>query len=864
MDLQKIFFTSLQGPLVDWLGLRAEAEVSAQMEFCPVQDPFRFRARHLGLRIGTLLIDEKGELHTANLAELRRFFQAGSFLLGPNREGDALIYGHIRACLERIEELWPLIRKFSPPLCHKKAEEIIRQTVWPESVRAVETVHVRRAVVTAWLTLLRQTTGSCFATAPAILIQQNYPHRFFTDLYDLLSLGQLKRTVAGKEYAVPLSLDVGKADLQRNLAHLPGGAYAPGVKMALEAAGVSVTPSLQQKIGEMAPSSVEKLFHALILDLEGLTEEGLQDEEHLARIQMTSLIAKQGGVFYQRPSERATKVAAWKKKVAVASVAFQAFAECALLRSWEYTLASFCDVKTDFARWNLYIGLGIHPDQKDGIGAFLYQAIDEQLQKCNREVEELHQLYEQQIGAARALELMFNNASSDARRNQIKAEFSMQLAEANTTLERRDQMAEKGEALSRFFSSLLEQYDAKFQEHFQELFDPSLLGDEAHLYDDSPAGFRLVFKHGRKDASQWTAIYTGEQYVNSLREFFSLVEPEIVAPPQIEKDLVSQLITGLIQFIQSSPFLAAALNRSREHGKRSPWDYISGGTMETLLQSYCNRSHPFTESRVTPRSEEELLAFLAKIKGEEPLLMYSPTHAFLQYAGHLPENYPALLQKNRAFAAQVAWTESMQEHIAHQIEQRLPEINRPLFLHLFNRKPKAQTKTLFRENLIQSLNDPSRQGLVDAVLFENGRLFTSLEAEEAINRIFQSLGRPERAKPLAGNYFGPAALHQIVKALLLASLGNPFSPVDWDMKIAEAMRHLGYSYPYPLLFADTNWSGWLFGFVIHPATQQLELWRLNRVATQGFPMTDWKEWTSPKNSAPWVVFSKPSEYTSAF
>ena len=59
----------------------------------------------------------------------------------------------------------------------------------------------------AWLTLLRQTTGSCFATAPAILIQQNDPMRFFKDV-DLLSMGQIgKRIMAGKEYSVPLSFE---------------------------------------------------------------------------------------------------------------------------------------------------------------------------------------------------------------------------------------------------------------------------------------------------------------------------------------------------------------------------------------------------------------------------------------------------------------------------------------------------------------------------------------------------------------------------------------------------------------------------------------------------------------------------------
>jgi hypothetical protein len=63
-----------------------------------------------------------------------------------------------------------------------------------------------------------------------------------------------------------------------------------------------------------------------------------------------------------------------------------------------------------------------------------------------------------------------------------------------------------------------------------------------------------------------------------------------------------------------------------------------------------------------------------------------------------------------------------------------------------------------------------------------------------------------------------------------------------------------------VLFADTNWSGWYFGFVKNPTTERLELWRLNRTATQGFPMTDWKQWFDPSNTSAWVVLNQPKEY----
>jgi hypothetical protein len=67
----------------------------------------------------------------------------------------------------------------------------------------------------------------------------------------------------------------------------------------------------------------------------------------------------------------------------------------------------------------------------------------------------------------------------------------------------------------------------------------------------------------------------------------------------------------------------------------------------------------------------------------------------------------------------------------------------------------------------------------------------------------------------------------------------------------------GLSYPQPLLFGDTNWSGWLFGFVRHLGTGELQLWRLNRTALKGAPM----KWKSIfENGGVWtILLSNPVE-----
>ena len=60
-----------------------------------MQDSFRYRAKFLGLKIATLLIDDKGELKKG-ISSMSLIGCLGRGRLFLEREGDALIFGHIR------------------------------------------------------------------------------------------------------------------------------------------------------------------------------------------------------------------------------------------------------------------------------------------------------------------------------------------------------------------------------------------------------------------------------------------------------------------------------------------------------------------------------------------------------------------------------------------------------------------------------------------------------------------------------------------------------------------------------------------------------------------------------------------------
>lgn len=857
--------------LVRIFDLEMEAQIASLLDISPLQDIFQFRARYLGLKLANLLIDEKGELQTASLSACIRAMGEGFFSLGPNREGDCLIYEHIFNCLQSMPQAWPWIRKFSLPLCHKNAEEIIRETLWPELVRSIETFHVRRALLAAWLTFLRQATGSCFATAPALLIQKT-PELFFKDLYDLLSTGQLQRVVGGQQYAVPLCISMGKGDLIRPIRSKEHLGYAPGLIAAcnaLEMFSPRETPlqkaeKLQQAIDRLEKvQTPQQVLRALSLQVIGLTELDIADEEHLEKMQFEPMLARDGVVFYREPTLRAKKVGEWKKKLHLAELSFLSFNQCALLRVWEYTIASFCDVKTDFAKWNLYTGLGMQIEQSDGVAAFLYQYIDQKLQECNAQISQVHKQYEDAIYKLQSLEALLQRSMSDPKRFEMQGQWSIASREAQMILQERDRLKQRADALAGFFSSLLRHYDAKFQEYFQEVFDPAVSEAEEHLFEDSPAGFRLLYKHGRWDASTWTLIVNEDAYIEALRAFFSAVESEIDLPEGLQREFATEVTTALIQWVQTPEFLSAAMDRAEAAGRRTPWDYVSGGTMQSLLQVYYSRALPLTEKAFLPKSEIELLSGLLSLEKKKDMLMHSPTHAFVLRLDLLPEEALRYAEDNQRFAKQWRMTEEVQEAMGHLFSEKLPVPHRALFIHLFRTKHLAQTPMELRRFFIDAVQglsfgqDP--ESLVDAYLYEQTFLLSADDAKKSLRAIFERLpGLPEKKVLQAisqwdGSWIGPSQLHKLAKAIVLRLVQTPFSSIDWDQKIAEEMRQLGICYPHLLLFADTNWSGWFFGFVSNCYSGRLELWRLNRIGMQGFPMHQWRHYFSQENQIPWTV-----------
>jgi len=577
--------------------------------------------------------------------------------------------GHIKTTLiflRNNKEAHILLNRFKLPVANSYIERLVRESIKLGTKEKLTDDHLKQAILSALLYPLRQAIGSCFATAPAIYIQNEQKERLLIDLYDLIMLCQLKRTFAGKENIVPIN---------------PTWNYS--------------------------------------------------EQDH------------------------------------------------PLLRMWEYTLASFSDYKSEFSKWNFYKSLGLNPEEKDGLGSFLYHALQDKLDMSNKETETRYQDYSRAVDEVRVAQTLLKQADTFERARMRKVELEIHAIHARTCENLYQNAYERSKHLSTFFSFLINKYIEQFQQYFLEIFDAHIVQSYSPIYEDSPAGFRLVCKHGRSNPLTWTSIHDAEGYIQALIQFFTAVEPYLIAECDWKegKQIIQDLTTSIVHHTQTDDFLSFATRNN------TPWSYISGGNMEKLLQCYYCIEGNLTKEERAMENPLDLLIFLLDLMKALPystskrfeedhtrsLFIYSPIHAFLFKPGFHPFIKGWL---DRGF-----------------------------------------TYTWVRDNII----------------LPGKKIYTSLYIDKA--------KQMELGTKLLGHHFSPyqKALNLPDFRTLLIEL----SP-DQEEKI-DTLLFNTFPRPKPLLFADTNWLNYFFAFAVNPATFELDLYRYDPLTNTGIPMTIWKE-----------------------
>lgn len=925
--------THREHPLVKLFDIPYEAHLSSYFDASGVQESFKFRALNRARILSLGLIDDKGEIRKSFLQNVLAAFEKGGFLFYPTGLNDGLLCEHALSILRLLssKEIAKSLKRFHRALSSKWAEELIFETLGiPSAVQLSDGV-VRSAVLCACLTALRQNVGSCFATAPAILIQRDHILLFLDDLYQLLSTGKLKRTFGGIEYSVPLSPSTGIGDLSKKIGGEAKGWLCPGVIAALECAGaLNSAHSLEEKSAasqiiidtfshKKGALTTENLIRFVLMEKLSLSEEDVEKERSLKAAEFKS--SKMAfGFSTPRDSEKLSRILVFREKEKQCRAAFKKVCDNALLKSWEFTLASFSEVKMEFSRWNLYTSLGFAPEEKGGLGELIYKRVDEKIAEVNKKLEEAHKEYEIAFDQLRATESLMRNVSSESEARRLQAELQSRTYHMRACLDKRDALYSRGSNYSKLFSFLVKQYDEKFPEYFQEIYDAEMQDFQGELYDDSPAGFRLVYKHGRPDPSLWTLIYDGEQYIDALLDFFSATESQIAANCEWEggdQDIL-ELNSAIIAHIRTETFLETSLQRmAKAHSafagkhalkrlnqmEKKPWAYTSGGTMTTLLKTYYCREAEFTQEEKWVESESELLIFiLDTLKGLPPritdpylkdprkgMLMTSPTHAFILLPGQealskgWQENIftytwvrDEVLLPSQTFYAEMRLSSDAQEFLLSKLCQKLPLALGQYLTHAFHSKEKKISVSEWRNSILdlavkqlKSEEKTQKKALVDVVdsfLYQSLPLTPGREWKNAVRRLLSDKMTDkldavlQKFQDVDVPFLTANEIRERAKGCYLLALDSLCLSFDLHLLIARSARFTGLAQPTPLLFADTNWGGNDFGFVVNPGTGRLELWRLDQTLSEGVPMSAWKHWLNGVDRKTWSIFSRPYEY----
>ncbi len=891
--------------LEDYDALSKDLDETAFQESCSVRNVLSSRA------IAALLIDEEGRLNDALLSEAVKILQGSLYSLGPERQFDAQRQEQILRSLEKLQsekELKKILIGVSRPHQHKYADQIIRSTLDLPPFTAVTDAHARRAVLAAWMGYLRQNVGSCFATAPAIIVHNEQPHQFLQDVSDMLATGRLNRVFGGNEYSVPLSASWGKGDLKKPVLIQRGKEgispriwKSPGLQKALEAVGVKMDESLIQRVLSDEPelffTDAEEIIKRILLRQLKITLEELEEEENRPRpSRLVQAPANRFKVFYD--------------KFELACNAFKALSENALLKAWEFTMASFAETKQEFAKWNLYSSLGLKPDEKGGIGYCIYRILQEKLERYNAKTKDLQAQYEQLYTHLKHLEGRMRRASEDEIK-WLKIEYQTRSSEFYSVEEMRNSHHQKAQKIAGLYDVLINHYFRLFPGYFQEVYDPDMQDVEAGPFDDSPAGFRLLYKYGRSNTSQWTMIRNADEYIDSLVAFFTSSETEIASAPDMEgmQEELVQIVTDIVTHVRTREFLESSFYRmalahntqpvenpleNLDKITKKPWVYTSGGAMAPLVSTYFRREEKPLDMETWAENPMELLVFLVDTMKQLPpkvsqrefhsFLMHSPTHAFLlkpkfqlflQACQSEDFTYTWLrdraIEPMRQFVHQLILDEEMMEYLLEKLKKRLPErffhyFSRSRLINLYGKMAPKEFRNILLEHFKGDFGLLNAEA-VDSELYSLLPLFRSSDLKQRLKDIFNDLmpaeSEIEEVCEAIGSYrmMDAKMLRNICLSILCYKLKKTRTKTDYQWEVAQAARKHGYALPLPIIFADTNWVKDYFGFVYNPMTEELGLWRVDYTGTEGAPMHSWTKWVDGSAKHPkWGVYANPQEY----
>lgn len=863
--------------------------------------------RHLCLKIAIDVIDDKGKMKTGVIAKWQKQLSK-SYSLAPGQKYDAPRKKWLLFALSHFDEKW--LNSFHLPIANHFALDVIRLSLLYTKKKTLIDADVKRAALSAYLTDLRQTLGSCFATAPALFIRKTKPEMFFKDLHELLHKAHLQRVIEGDQYIIPIATHIEEAagqfpffvfhflpkkvmtflcELFLNFQVFQGGYLAQFFQ-------IKKLVSIWREEKKVHVTT----FHQLLKQLFELkVGHAIEKPDQLPALSTPLQI--------QVPKDAADESYALFEQIYYHFCSYQSHP---LLKVWEYTIASMSDVKLDFNYWNSCAALGFNSEEKGSVANCLMTNAEEKIQKLQKLIEEIGVQIEQVDLYLQSLNVRARTASFETMQH-IKGRAASEQARLSRLVAERDAYHARSQNLADKLAEIARGIGNHFTKAFQEIYDPKIIKKNEDLYSDSPAGFRLVYKHQRQDPALWTNITSSAQYVQFLSHFFHLLVTDLEEEISMHAKDLGDLMHALSSFVSTEEFLLNAKLRCAKRGGFSkieetfmPWAYVSGGTMSQLVALYFSSSTRPSEIRKVPKKESEFVDFLLEFildapfnlledlkKGKESsFLMHSPTHAFT----FEPSN-PSFVTGIKSGKYPFSWIRDEMVNVAvtrlkgvkldgfqqsafySKFVSLLPL---PLFSLLRGKidilpgsgsldKLKKGAMDHVPNNIPKALKE-SFEDHLDYCLFSLLPLFSGSVAANVMKEVFAILQKPdapclhESAKKMQEmsqvEVISKLELIDLIKSLWIIENKAPSFSEDISFAISKAFEELAVCYQSPFIFADSNWIREKFAFCVNPATLQLQLYRVDYTGQEGIPMRSWKKFLGVENQNTWAIFDHPHEY----
>ena len=288
---------------------------------------------------------------------------------------------------------------------------------------------------------------------------------------------------------------------------------------------------------------------------------------------------------------------------------FISLEDFALLRTWDYSLASFSETKGNLAQRMFYISLGWNSEQKHGMGAPMLENISTLFEDHKNKHKALKDSYSMVVSAqsaASARLLSTNNAESIQSSSRNLTTYSTYVTQLEIEMQASHQ---KLECLSDLFNLITDQLLSRIPEWFAEIYYvPTHRTLSKAIQEDSPARFQLANK-AEVSKGEWKRISSKQDFISSISNFFSSIETEVVV--YINKthntDVTQEIASCfqiLLQTLHDNIFWQYTFKRIAQHNNISipkevtdpemwllnqsisPWLLPSGGSPDILLSVY--------------------------------------------------------------------------------------------------------------------------------------------------------------------------------------------------------------------------------------------------------------------------------------